>query len=66
MEKVHLGSCSQVLFDNSIDDNDYATNGGGGINVDVLPRNGSDGCNPVYPYMWPRVNNIFTVRSCSD
>ena len=51
-----------MLLDDSINDNDYVLDGGGGINTDVLPRNGSNGCTPVYPYMWSRVNNIFSVR----
>ena len=53
----------QVLFDNTINlDPDMALNGGGGINTDVLPRDGSKGCQPVLPHTWPRVgNNIFGV-----
>ncbi len=65
MEKLITSLCCQVLFDDSIDNNGDETNGGGSINADVLPRNGSNGCEPVYPYMWPRVNNIFTVCNCS-
>ncbi len=56
-----------MLFDESIDVDNTMTNGGGGINPDVLPRNGSNGCTPVYPWMYPRVNNIFEVSGqCCD
>ena len=51
-----------MLFDESIDVDNTMTNGGGGINPDVLPRNGSNGCTPVYPWQYPRVNNIFEVN----
>ena len=54
----------QVLLDDSIDISNSVLNGGGGtgINLNKLPRNGSAGCSPVYPFMFPYVNNIFTVR----
>ena len=53
---------AQVLFDESIDADNTMTNGGGSINADVLPRNGSNGCKSVYPWQYPRVNNIFEVQ----
>jgi Type I phosphodiesterase / nucleotide pyrophosphatase len=50
-----------VTFDESIDINSSALDGGGGINTAALPRDPSNGCKPVFPWQYVRVNNIFEV-----
>src|SRR5215471_12394594 len=35
--------------------------GGGGINPDFLPRDPQNGCKPVFPHQYLRVNTIFNV-----
>jgi hypothetical protein len=34
---------------------------GGGINPDALPRDPANGCSPVYPHQFLRINTIFNV-----
>lgn len=36
-------------------------NGGGGINPNFLPRDPNNGCQPVFPHQYLRVNTIFEV-----
>ena len=36
-------------------------NGGGGINPNFLPRDPNNGCAPVFPHDYLRVNTIFEV-----
>jgi hypothetical protein len=50
-----------VAYDESIDRNSNALDGGGGINTSKLPRDGNKGCMPVYPHSFLRVNTIFEV-----
>jgi predicted AlkP superfamily pyrophosphatase or phosphodiesterase len=50
---------TDVILDGSIDINNKALDGGGGINPDKLPRDPSKGCKPVYPHDFLRVNTIF-------
>jgi hypothetical protein len=50
-----------VVYDESIDLNSNAIDGGGGIDPGQLPRNGDAGCVPVYPHSFLRVNTIFEV-----
>jgi len=50
-----------VTFDESIDINSTRLDGGGGINPAALPRDPNNGCTPVYPWQYVRVNNIFEV-----
>src|SRR5215469_16050530 len=52
---------TEVVYDESIDFNSNALDGGGGINPAALPRDGSKGCTPVYPHSFLRVNTIFEV-----
>jgi len=52
---------TQVGFDEQID-NDYTKiDGGGGINPLYLPRDPNNGCAPVYPHNFLRVNTVFEV-----
>ncbi len=52
---------TQVGFDEEID-NDYTKlDGGGGINPAYLPRDPKNGCAPVYPHNFLRVNTVFEV-----
>jgi hypothetical protein len=61
--------CSKVgtefLFDENIDINVEAFDGGGGINPAKLPRNPQQGCAPVYPHDFLRVNTIFDVAKAA-
>jgi hypothetical protein len=50
-----------MAYDESIDINLTKLNGGGGINPNFLPRDPDNGCKPVYPHEYLRVNTIFEV-----
>jgi len=50
-----------VAYDESIDNDLTQLNGGGGINPNFLPRDPNNGCKPIYPFEWIRVNTIFEV-----
>jgi hypothetical protein len=50
-----------VAYDESIDFNLTKLNGAGGINPNFLPRDPNDGCKPIYPHDYLRVNTIFEV-----
>jgi len=52
---------TEVVYDESIDIDPTALDGGGGINPAALPVDGSKGCTPVYPHSFLRVNTIFEV-----
>src|SRR5262252_9688581 len=52
---------TEVVYDESIDLNPDALDGGGGIDPTTLPLDGSKGCTPVYPHSFLRVNTIFEV-----
>src|SRR5262245_39541109 len=52
---------TEVVYDESIDINSNAIDGGGGIDPTALPLDGSHGCTPVYPHSFLRVNTIFEV-----
>jgi hypothetical protein len=48
-------------FDEAADFDLTKLNGGGGINPDFLPRDPNNGCKPVFPHQYLRVNTIFNV-----
>lgn len=50
-----------VVYDESIEFNSTLSDGGGGIDVTQLPLDPSQGCTPVYPHQFLRVNTIFEV-----
>ncbi len=52
---------TQVGFDEQIDNDLTKLDGGGGINPNYLPRDPANGCAPVYPHSFLRVNTIFEV-----
>uniref|UniRef100_UPI0025DE856E alkaline phosphatase family protein n=1 Tax=Deinococcus sp. TaxID=47478 RepID=UPI0025DE856E len=52
---------TELVFDESIDKNPEALDGGGGIDPLKLPRDPARGCAPVYPHSALRVNTIFEV-----
>ncbi len=52
---------TQVLYDETIDIDSTKIDGGGGINPAALPLDPSNGCKPVYPHSYLRVNTIFEV-----
>ena len=52
---------TQVGYDESIDYDLTRLDGGGGINSDYLPRDPKNGCAPVYPHSYLKVNTIFEV-----
>lgn len=52
---------TEVVYDESIDLNSNALDGGGGIDPNALPLDPSHGCTPVYPHQFLRVNTIFEV-----
>jgi len=52
---------TQVGFDEEIDLDYTQLDGGGGIDFNYLPRNPNNGCLPVYPHNYIRVNTVFEV-----
>jgi hypothetical protein len=50
-----------MAYDESIDNDLTKLNGGGGINPHFLPRDPNDGCRPVFPHEYLRVNTIFEI-----
>jgi len=60
------GLCPSVVgapvgYDESIDLDLTDLNGGGAINPDFLPRDPNNGCKPIFPHEYLRVNTIFEV-----
>lgn len=63
---IAAGSCpgqvgTVVEYDESVDADLTRLNGGGSINPNYLPRDPANGCAPVYPHQYLRVNTIFEV-----
>ena len=52
---------TEVVYDESIDLKPDAIDGGGGLDEAKLPRDGANGCKPVYPHSFLRVNTVFEV-----
>ncbi len=52
---------TEVVYDESIDLKPDAMDGGGGLDEAKLPRDPANGCKPVYPHSFLRVNTIFEV-----
>jgi hypothetical protein len=52
---------TEVLYDEVIDFDSTKLDGGGGIDPAKLPLDGSNGCKPVYPHSFLRVNTIFEI-----
>jgi hypothetical protein len=52
---------TEVVYDESIDLKPDAMDGGGGLDEAKLPRDGTNGCKPVYPHQFLRVNTVFEV-----
>jgi len=50
-----------VELDEGVDNDLTALDGGGGINPAYLPRDPGNGCQPIYPHQYLRVNTIFEV-----
>jgi hypothetical protein len=61
--------CSKVggefLYDEKIDINVELLDGGGGINPAKLPRDPKNGCAPVFPHDFLRVNTIFDLAKAA-
>jgi Type I phosphodiesterase / nucleotide pyrophosphatase len=49
-----------VEFDEGVDNDLTALDGGGGINANYLPRDNQT-CKPIYPHQYLRVNTVFEV-----
>ena len=62
-------NCSTVgteyVFDEKLDNDVTRIDGGGGINEAKLPRDPKNGCKPVYPHQFLRVNTIFDVAKAA-
>ncbi|MCZ4103228.1 alkaline phosphatase family protein [Streptomyces sp. H39-C1] len=52
---------TEVVFDESIDRDPDALDGGGGIDPAKLPLDPAKGCTPVYPHQFLRTNTVFEV-----
>ena len=48
-------------YDEGVDFDLTRLDAGGGIDADRLPRDPANGCNPVFPHQYLRVNTIFNV-----
>src|SRR5579862_8679408 len=55
------GAGAIVELDEGVDNDLTLLNGGGGINPNFLPRDPNNGCAPVFPHQYLRVNTIFEV-----
>ena len=63
---IPAGNCpsvvgTQVGFDEEVDFDLTKLDGGGGIDADYLPRDPKNGCAPVYPHTYIKVNTVFEV-----
>ncbi len=56
---------SEYVFDEKLDNDVTRIDGGGGINEAKLPRDPKNGCKPVYPHQFLRVNTIFDVAKAA-
>jgi Type I phosphodiesterase / nucleotide pyrophosphatase len=56
---------TEVVYDESIDLKPDAIDGGGGIDEAKLPRDPANGCKPVYPHQFLRVNTMFEVAKAA-
>ena len=56
---------TEVVYDESIDKNPDAIDGGGGIDEAKLPRDGANGCKVVYPHEFLRTNTVFEVAKAA-
>ncbi|HEY0455916.1 MAG TPA: alkaline phosphatase family protein [Verrucomicrobiae bacterium] len=54
-----------VIFDESVDLNNLVLDGGGGLNVNALPRDPARGGAIVYPHNYLRVNTVFEVAKAA-
>jgi hypothetical protein len=52
---------TEVAYDESVDKNPDALDGGGGIDPTKLPGDARKACAPVYPHEYLRVNTLFEV-----
>jgi type I phosphodiesterase/nucleotide pyrophosphatase len=50
-----------VLFDESVDIDSSRLDAGGGMNSAAFPRDPANGCQPVFPHQYLRVNTIFNA-----
>jgi hypothetical protein len=50
-----------VLYDESVDIDSSRVDAGGGLNPAAFPRDPANGCQPVFPHQYVRVNTIFSV-----
>lgn len=56
---------TEVVYDEALDINADAVDAGGGINEANLPRDPANGCAPVYPHSFLRVNTVFEVAKAA-
>ena len=56
---------TEVVYDESIDLKPDAIDGGGGLDEAKLPRDSANGCKPVYPHSFLRVNTVFEVAKAA-
>jgi hypothetical protein len=52
---------TEILYDETIDKDLTKLDAGGGIDPNALPRDPANGCAPVFPHQFLRVNTIFEV-----
>src|SRR5262249_60357341 len=52
---------TEVVYNEAIDQDLTQLDGGGGIDPAKLPRDPQQGCRPVFPHQYLRVNTLFEV-----
>jgi hypothetical protein len=52
---------TEILYDETVDKDLTRLDGGGGVDPNALPRDPANGCAPVFPHQFLRVNTIFEV-----
>ena len=56
---------TEAVLDEGVDKDPDAIDGGGGIDEAKLPRDGANGCKPVFPHSFLRTNTIFEVAKAA-
>ena len=56
---------TEVVYDESADKDPGALDAGGGLDPAKLPRDPANGCTPLYPHSFLRVNTVFEVATAA-
>ncbi len=56
---------TEIVYDESVDLKPDAIDGGGGVDEAKMPRDGANGCKPVFPHQFLRTNTVFEVAKAA-